>query len=150
MTPPRRWRWPWCGESMFALSKEDTELASARDAIWLARRSLEENNAAQALINLEVARLRLRVYREVLSQDQRKEVDQMLAEIEQLEGQLRHDKTQPASRAERARQGHRSPVGGTRSIAGSSGTSDQRSREPCAHALAIRAGMRHTPAFPSP
>jgi len=88
------------------VSKEDTELASARDAIWLARRSLEENNAAQALINLEVARLRLRVYREVLSQDERKEVDQMLAEIEQLEGQLRHDKTQPASRAERARQGH--------------------------------------------
>ena len=87
-------------------SKEDTELASARDAIWLARRSLEENNAAQALVNLEVARQRLRVYREVLSQDERKEVDQMLAEIEQLEGQLRHDKTQPASRAERARQGH--------------------------------------------
>jgi hypothetical protein len=86
-------------------SKEDTELASARDAIWLARRSLEENNTAQALVNLEVARQRLRLYREVLSQDERKEVDQMLAEVEQLEGQLRHDKTQPASRGERARQG---------------------------------------------
>ena len=33
-------------------SKEDSALASARDAIWLARRSLEENNAAQALANL--------------------------------------------------------------------------------------------------
>ena len=31
----------------FRFNKEDTELASARDEIWLARRSLEENNAAQ-------------------------------------------------------------------------------------------------------
>ena len=58
------------------------------------------------MVNLEAARQRLRVYREVLSQDERQEVDQMLREVEQLEGQLRHEGTQPASRAERARQGH--------------------------------------------
>jgi len=86
-------------------SKEDSELASARDAIWLARRSLEENNPAQALVNLELARQRLRIYREVVSQDQRQEVDQLLREIDQFEGQLRHEGTQPASRGERARQG---------------------------------------------
>jgi hypothetical protein len=90
----------------FRYSKEDTPLASARDAIWLARRSLEENNTAQALVNLEVARQRLRVYRELMSQDQRQEVDEMLREVEQLEGQLRQEGTQPISRAERARQGH--------------------------------------------
>ena len=89
----------------FRFSKEDSPLASARDAIWLARRSLEENNAAQALVNLELARLRLRLYREVLSQDQRQEVDQMLHEVDQLEAQLRQEATQPATRAERARQG---------------------------------------------
>ena len=90
----------------FRFSKEDTALASARDAIWLARRSLEENNATQAMVNLEAARQRLRVYREVLSQDERQEVDQMLREVEQLEGQIRHEGTQPASHAERDRQGH--------------------------------------------
>jgi hypothetical protein len=90
----------------FRYSKEDTPLASARDAIWLARRSLEENNTAQALVNLEVARQRLRVYRELMSQDQRQEVDEMLREVEQLEGQLRQEGTQSISRAERARQGH--------------------------------------------
>jgi hypothetical protein len=42
----------------------------------------------------------------LLSQDQRQEVDQMLREVEQLEGQLRQEGTQPISRAERARQGH--------------------------------------------
>ena len=36
----------------FRFSKEDSALAAARDAIWLARRSLEENNATQALVNL--------------------------------------------------------------------------------------------------
>ena len=73
------------------LNKEDSELASARDAIWLARRSLEENNPAQALVNLAVAGRRLRVYREVLSQDQRQEVDQMLREVDHLEDQLRQE-----------------------------------------------------------
>jgi YfdX protein len=86
-------------------SKEDSELASARDAIALARHSLEENNTAQALVNLATARARLRVYREVLSQDDRAEVDQMLREVDQLEAQLRQERNQPASRADRSRQG---------------------------------------------
>jgi len=90
----------------FRFRKEDKELASARDAIWLARRSLEENNMAQALANLEVARQRLRLYREVVSADERQQVDQMLREVEQLEGQLRSEGTRTASRGERARQGH--------------------------------------------
>jgi hypothetical protein len=88
------------------INREDSELASARDAIWLARRSLEENNAAQALVNLEAAKQRLRIYRELLSQDERKDVDQMLREVDQLEGQLRSEGTHQATRGERARQGH--------------------------------------------
>ncbi|MGZ3337218.1 MAG: YfdX family protein, partial [Isosphaeraceae bacterium] len=87
-------------------SKDDSPLTAARDAIWLARRSLEENNAAQAMANLAIARQRLLVYREVLPQDQRQEVDQMLQEVEQLEAQLRQEGTQTVSSAERARQGN--------------------------------------------
>jgi YfdX protein len=86
-------------------SKEDSDLASARDEIWLARRSLEENNPTQALTNLAAARQRLRVYREILPQDQRQEVDQMLQEIDQLEAQLRQEGTGTATRDDRARQG---------------------------------------------
>jgi YfdX protein len=87
-------------------SKEDSELASARDEIWLARRSLEENNPTQALANLAAARQRLRIYREILPQDQRQEVDQMLQEIDQLEAQLRQEGTgTTVTREERARQG---------------------------------------------
>ena len=89
-------------------SKDDTPLAAARDAIWLARRSLEENNATQAIVNLAIARQRLTVYRDVLPQDQRQEVDQMLQEVEQLEGQLRQEGTgtQTVSSADRTRQGN--------------------------------------------
>jgi hypothetical protein len=87
-------------------SKEDSELASARDAIWLAQRALKENNAAEALVNLEITRQRLQLYRELVSQDQRREVDQMLREVAQLEAQLRQEGTQPIARAERDRQGH--------------------------------------------
>ena len=90
----------------FRCNKEDTELASARDEIWLARRSLEENNAAQALVNLATARQRLRAYREVLSQDERQEVDQMLREIDQLESQLRQEGGRAVGQAERAHQGN--------------------------------------------
>jgi YfdX protein len=90
----------------FRFSKEDTELASARDEIWLARRSLEENNTAQALVNLATARQRLRTYREVLSQGERQEVDQMLHEIDQLETQLRQEGTRTVGQAERAHQGN--------------------------------------------
>ena len=86
-------------------NKEDSELASARDAIWMARRSLEENNPTQALVNLELARRRLTIYRELLSQDGRQEVDQMLREVAQLEGQLRQEGTTPVSRTTRNEQG---------------------------------------------
>jgi hypothetical protein len=88
------------------VNKEDSGLAAARDAIWLARRSLEENNAPQALVNLDDARQRLRLYRDVVSQDQRSEVDQMLREIDQLQAQLRQEASRPASRGERAEQGN--------------------------------------------
>jgi len=90
----------------FQFSKEDSELAAARDAIWLARRSLEENNVTQALVNLAEARQRLTLHRQVASQDQRQEVDQMLRDVAQLETQLRQEMQQPVNRAERARQNH--------------------------------------------
>jgi len=90
----------------FRFNKEDTELASARDEIWLARRSLEENNTAQALVNLATARQRLQAYREVLSQDERQKVDQMLREIDQLEAQLRQEGGRTVGQAERAHQGN--------------------------------------------
>jgi hypothetical protein len=85
--------------------KEDSGLAAARDAIWLARRSLEENNVTQALVNLAEARTRLNIYRAVLSQDERQHVDQMLREVDQLENQLRQEANNPATTAERSRQG---------------------------------------------
>ncbi len=109
-------------------SKDDTPLTAARDAIWLARRSLEENNATQALANLAVARQRLLVYREVLPQDQRQEVEQMLQEVEQLEAQLRQEGTQTAQQRRPCPPGqHRDPCGGIESTVGSGGISDQRS-----------------------
>jgi hypothetical protein len=85
-------------------NKEDSELTSARDAIWMAKRSLEENNPTQALVNLAVAKQRLQAYRVLLSQDQRQEVDQMLREVEQLEGQLRQEGTRTVGGGERASQ----------------------------------------------
>jgi hypothetical protein len=91
----------------FRFSKQDSELAAARDSIWLARRSLEENNAPQALINLADARRRLATYREILPADQRKEVDQMLAEVEELEGQLRQEGNQQVSQSTRTSQSKR-------------------------------------------
>ena len=90
----------------FLYSKEDTPLAEARDALWLARRALEENNPTQARVNLDVARQRLRIYREVAPENRRSDVDQMLQEADQLETQLRQETSQqPASRAERSHQG---------------------------------------------
>jgi hypothetical protein len=90
----------------FFSSREDTPLAEARDALWLARRSFEENNPAQARANLDMARQRLRVYREVAPQERRGDVDQMLKETDQLEAQLRQETAQqPATHAERASQG---------------------------------------------
>lgn len=91
----------------FRYRQEDTPLAEARDAIWLARRALEENNAAQAQANLNVARERLRVYREVAPKGRRPDVDRMLQEVEQLDGQLRQETNrEPATPSERARQGN--------------------------------------------
>ncbi|HEX3450654.1 MAG TPA: YfdX family protein [Isosphaeraceae bacterium] len=87
-------------------SKEDSPLVVARDALWLARRALEENNAAQAIVNLTSAQQRLRIYREVASQDERQEVDQMLREVAELDAQLRQERNQSASRATRAHQGN--------------------------------------------
>jgi hypothetical protein len=87
------------------VSKEDSELVSARDAIGLARRSLEENNPAQALVNLAVAKQRLRVYSEFLSASERSEVDQMLREVAHLEDQLRQEGNRKATQADRNQQG---------------------------------------------
>jgi len=86
--------------------KEDAPLAEARDAIWLAKRALEENNPVQAQANLAVARQRLEIYRQLLPEKQRQDVNQMMTEVDQLEAQLRHEPTQPASRSERTRQGN--------------------------------------------
>jgi hypothetical protein len=86
-------------------AKEDSPLAEARDAIWLTKRALEENNTTQARENLGVARLRLEVYRQVLPEDKRAEVTRMMTELNQLEDQLRQEANRPASHAERAQQG---------------------------------------------
>ncbi len=91
----------------FRYRKEDSPLAEARDAIWLARRSLEENNAEQARFNLNVARQRLRVYREIVPKERQTDVDKMLKEADELEGQLHRETAQnPATQAERTHQGN--------------------------------------------
>jgi hypothetical protein len=90
----------------FRFKKEDTPLAEARDAMWLAKRSLEENNAAQAQANLRVARQALRLYREVASKERQQDVDNMLKEVDQLEGKLGKETAQkPATQSERTQQG---------------------------------------------
>jgi hypothetical protein len=89
----------------FRFNKDDSPLVVARDALWLARRSLEENNVAQAIVNLESANRRLRIYREVLSQNERQDVDSMLREVQELENQLRSEGTQAAGHAQRSHQG---------------------------------------------
>lgn len=91
----------------FRYSEDSSPLAAARDAMWLARRSLEENNAEQARFNLNVARQRLRIYRELAPKERQKDLDQMLKEADQLETQLGHETAQnPASQADRTRQGN--------------------------------------------
>jgi len=90
----------------FHYNKEDTPLAEARDAIWLAKRALEENNSTQAQANLAVARQRLEIYRQVLPESKRQDVTQMLSEVGQLERQLQQEGKQTASGAERSRQGN--------------------------------------------
>ncbi|AGA27755.1 YfdX family protein [Singulisphaera acidiphila] len=88
----------------FRSVKEDSELASARDAIWFAKRSLEEDNPAQAMANMSIAHQRLMAYREVLPKDHRKDVDEMLREVEQMENQLRQEKATPTNHTDRIRQ----------------------------------------------
>ncbi len=91
----------------FRYNKEDTPLAEARDAMWLAKRALEENSTAAAQANLNVARQSLRLYREIAPQDRREDVDKMLKEVDELEGKLRKETAQqPASSGERTQQGH--------------------------------------------
>lgn len=64
---------------------QDVPLAEARNAIALAKKALEKNDGTSARSRLAFARSRLRVNRELLSGDERHEVDRLLAEIEQLE-----------------------------------------------------------------
>jgi flagellin-specific chaperone FliS len=90
----------------FQYSKEDTPLAEARDAIWLAKRALEENNTAQARANLVVARQQLEIYRQVLPESQRQEVSQLMSEVKLLEGKLHQEPGKPASPNERVHQGN--------------------------------------------
>ena len=89
----------------FHYRKEDTPLAEARDAIWLAKRALEENNAAQAQANLSVARQQLEIYRQVSPEDRRIDVNQMMAEVNKLDAQLRHEASQPGGHSQRSEQG---------------------------------------------
>jgi D-alanyl-D-alanine carboxypeptidase len=90
----------------FRYHKEHSPLAEARDAIWLAKRALEENNTLQARTNLNVARQQLELYRQVLPKDQRQDVTQMMTEVSQLEAKLRQEAGQPAASAERTGQGN--------------------------------------------
>lgn len=86
--------------------KEDSPLAAARDAMWLAKRSLEENNAEQAKVNLRIARQSLRLYQQVAADERRDEVDQMLKEVNELETKLGLETAQkPATSGERKEQG---------------------------------------------
>jgi len=86
-------------------NKEDTPLAEARDAIWLVKRALEENNTTQAQANLAIARQQLEIYRQVLPEDKREDVGRMMSEIGQLERQLQQEGKQAANTAEKTRQG---------------------------------------------
>jgi len=86
-------------------NKEDTPLAEARDAMWLAKRALEENNATQAQANLAIARQQLEIYRQVLPEEKRQDVSRMMSEIGQLERQLQQEGKQAANTSEKTRQG---------------------------------------------
>jgi hypothetical protein len=90
----------------FRSRKEHAPLAAARDAIWLAKRALEEDNTAQARANLAVARQQLELYRQLLPEADRQEVSQMMTEVGQLEAKLRQETQQPSNQAERTRRGN--------------------------------------------
>lgn len=91
----------------FQYDKQVEPLAQARDAIWLAKRALEEDNAVQSRANLAVARQQLEIYRQVLPETKRKDVNRMMTEVNELESKLRQESRQAsASPAERTRQGN--------------------------------------------
>lgn len=79
----------------FRYHKEDSPLAAARDALWLAKRALEENNSTQAQMNLQVARQQLEIYRQLLPEGQRQDVTNMMTEVGQLDAKLRQEMAQP-------------------------------------------------------
>ncbi len=90
----------------FRFRKEDTPLAQARDAMWLAKRSIEENNATQAEANLRVAKQSLRIYTQILPKERRNDVDKMIKEVNELETKLHQETPQnPSTPPERIRQG---------------------------------------------
>lgn len=96
----------------FKYHKEDTPLAAARDALWLAKRALDEDNSAQAQANLNVARQQLDIYRQLLPEAQRKDVTQMMTEVSQLDAKLRKEPTPSANpAADQADQGERTRQG---------------------------------------
>jgi hypothetical protein len=97
----------------FKYHKEDTPLAAARDALWLAKRALDENNGTQAHANLNVARQQLEMYRQLLPEGQRQDVTQMMTEVGELDAKLRKEPApsansaaHSANQAERTRQGN--------------------------------------------
>ena len=83
----------------FKYHKEDTPLAAARYALWLAKRALDENNSTQAQANLNVARQQLEIYRQLLPEGQRQDVTQMMTEVGELDAKLRKEPTTSASAA---------------------------------------------------
>lgn len=96
----------------FKFHKEDTPLAAARDALWLAKRALDENNSTQAQANLNVARQQLEIYRQLLPEGQREDVTQMMTEVGELDAKLRKEPSasagvggNQAKKAERTSQG---------------------------------------------
>lgn len=97
----------------FKYHKEDTPLAAARDALWLAKRALDDNNSTQAQANLNVARQQLEIYRQLLPEGQRQDVTQMMTEVGELDAKLRKEPAPSATsaagsanQAERTRQGN--------------------------------------------
>lgn len=97
----------------FKYRKEDSPLAAARDALWLAKRALDENNSTQAQANLNVARQQLEIYRQLLPEGERQDVTQMMTEVGELDAKLRKESTasanqagSPSNQVERNRQGN--------------------------------------------
>jgi uncharacterized protein (UPF0216 family) len=83
----------------FRFRKEDTQLAAARDAIWLVKRALEENNSVQARANLNIARQQLEIYRQLLPEGHRQDVTQMMTEVAELDSKLKQDENGSSSQA---------------------------------------------------